>query len=98
MVDADKVFVLKDLLGGVADLGEVSTDDERCLGNSPECEVSLLLFFSENTVSNLKHVWVVPVSLLGRASAHLVSEEVSFQTLPHVGRSAINRDILGCPP
>jgi hypothetical protein len=72
LVDSNHLCVHKDGKRIIWNSCEVTTNNQRSLGKSPESEMRLLLGGCENFVSNLEHVWVVPMTWSCGTSWNLV--------------------------
>lgn len=62
LVDGDDLLVGHDCQALLVDFGEVTANNERCLADGPESKMSSLLPVGEATISNLKHVGVIPTT------------------------------------
>jgi len=60
--------------------------------------VSHFLIIRKHTVSNLKHVRIVPSSTSGHVCTHSVFQEVGLELLPLVSSSFIHLDVVGSSP
>jgi hypothetical protein len=98
LVDGDNVALLQDGKTLGTDGSKVSSNNEWCLSKGPESKVSFFFFHGEDLVSNLEHIWIVPVTWTSRFSSHVVNQEVRFDLLPLVLISVIDRNILSGSP
>ncbi len=92
LVDGNDLGVLEDVEGLIGGLGEIATNEERSLHESPEREVGDVLVVGHTTVTDLKHIGIVPATGTSSSPERLVLVENRDEGAPLI------RDIAGGSP
>lgn len=78
LVHSDQVFVLEDGERLWSDGGQVASNNQRGLGESPQSEMGLLFINSHASISHFEHVGVVPASRATSLKVLLTLPEVEL--------------------
>ena len=92
LVDGNDLGVLEDVEGLLGGGGEIATNEERSLHEGPEGEVSDVLLSPHTTVTDLKHIGIVPATGTSSSPERLVLVENRDEGAPLI------RDIAGGSP
>ena len=98
LVNFDKILILQNRQRFFGYLGQVASDNQGSLGKCPESEVSLLLVESQQSISDLEHIRIIPVSGASRLRLHLIFDKIGLETLPLIVLGGVDLNILGSPP
>lgn len=92
LIQLDQVSILKNGFGFISNCAQVTTNDKGCLHEWPKSHVSSFLSIWETTITDFKHIWVIPSSRTSNIGSFLVEVKVVLNRNPEVF------DIVSCSP